>query len=299
MGTYFYLFFVLEMIAIPGRKVHQTTSAAGSKGSGRLSGELRLSTVGFGIFSLGLGVCVVGAYYLGFVTGKTLGVEAALSGSVASLPKLPIVVPIELPSEEESGKRDAVRSHDSVKMSSPQPAEAIKKDEEGLQRIPKLNLERPEPSQAQERSVIQKNEARPKERGTLGDNGGSVPLDPLEKVLDDRTAALKLTPTAAADVREGEGETEPGSKFLKEGTVPRGWYVQAAAVTTEEEARLAAGKLVSSGFPVVIEDVKIGKKQYYRILVGPEPEREPALRMVEQVKQERLLRGDPFLRRAK
>lgn len=290
------LFCVFSMIAIPGRRVHPTTPGSGSKGAVRSSRELRLTLVGFSIVSVGLGFCLIAAYYLGFVTGKTVGVEVALSGTVATLPKLPIVPPLELPPEEEKGKNQVARSLDSVKVTSPQPSEPLKKDEEGLQPIPKLNLERPESSQPLEKGVSQKNELRPKEKNT---SPTSVPIDPLEKVLDERTVALKLTPTAVAEAHEAEGDTKPGSKFLKEGTVPRGWYVQAAAVTTEDEAQSAAGKLVSSGFPVVIEDVKIGKKQYYRILVGPEPEREPALRMVEQVKRERLLKGDPFLRRAK
>jgi cell division protein FtsN len=284
------------MIAIPGQRVQSAGAASGSKASQRLSWELRLSRASFFVVSCLVGVIIVSAYYLGFVSGKAIGVEAALSGTAATLPKLPIAPPLELPAEEVKSVSEASRSLDSVKPPSPQPNAPLKKDEDGLQPIPKLNLELPEAAQSAEKVVARKGEARVKEKG---EPASTQPIDPLEKVLDDRATSLKLTPTAIAEVREGEGDAKPGSKFLKEGTVPRGWYVQAAAVTTEGEANSAAEKLVSSGFPVVIEDVKIGKKQYYRILVGPESEREPALRMVEQVKGEQLLKGDPFLRRSK
>jgi cell division septation protein DedD len=284
------------MIAIPGQRVQPKGAASGSKASQRSPWELRLSRGSFFVVSLLVGVIIVSAYYLGFVSGKAIGVEAALSGTVATLPKLPIIPPLELPAEEVKGASEASRSLDSAKPPSPQPTVALKKDEEGLQPIPKLNLELPEAEKPAEKVGAKKGEERAKDRG---ESASAKSVDPLEKVLDERAISLKLTPTAIAEVREGEGDTKPGSKFLKEGTVPRGWYVQAAAVTTEDEANLASEKLVSSGFPVVIEDVKIGKKQYYRILVGPESEREPALRMVEQVKREQLLKGDPFLRRSK
>lgn len=276
------------MIAIPSQRVQPTGAASGSKASQRSPWELRLSRGSFFVVSLLLGVIIVSAYYLGFVSGKAIGLEAALSGTVATLPKLPIIPPLEIPAEVVKDSSEASRSLDSAKPQSPQPTAALKKDEEGLQPIPRLNLELPEAEKPAD-----------KVGAKSGESASAQPIDPLEKVLDDRAASLKLTPTAIAEARDGEGDSKPGSKFLKEGTVPRGWYVQAAAVTTEDEANSAAEKLVSSGFPVVIEDVKIGKKQYYRILVGPESEREPALRMVEQVKRERLLKGDPFLRRSK
>lgn len=250
--------------------------------SGVARWELRLSSVSF--FSLSILVCssIVASYYLGFIAGKRVGVEAALDGTVASLPKLPIVPPLREREDEKEDRSDVVHQLDREGHPTAVPTVPLAKDKEGLQPIPEVRIG----------------------DAVGGDRKAENPRDALEQVLEERAAAITPTssPTPVPTVRQGSSERGNVSgvfELLRQGTVPPGWYVQVAAVTTVGEAQVTAAKIKTAGFAVVVEDVKIGKKQYYRVLVGPEGNKEPAQRMVEQVRRERLVKGEPFLRRAK
>lgn len=266
------------MVSIPGSRVPPTSSAGGGRAPRPLPWELRLSRSQFFLITVFAFGMVTTSYYLGFVSGKAVGVEAALDGAVASLPKLPIVPPLDEGDDEAGAGNEVVERLDVERPASPVPEVTLKKDSEGLQAIPEVQV----PSK-----------------------GLSRPQDTLEKVLEDRSVAVKTTATAAAPDASAQKATESdaggklGSQLLRQGSVPRGWYVQVAAPTTVEQARTAAAALVEAGFPVVVEDVKMGKNQYYRVLVGPEADKLPGERMVNQVKGTGIVKGDPFLRRVK
>ena len=76
-------------------------------------------------------------------------------------------------------------------------------------------------------------------------------------------------------------------------------FFQVAAPGKLDDANNLAKKLKESGFPVVIETANIRGQEYYRVLVGPEDEQRYSQTMVQQLKRESYLRGDPFLRRVK
>lgn len=266
------------MVSIPGSRVQPTEHSGGGRSSRALPWELRLSRSQFLLSTLLTFGVVISSYYLGFISGKAVGVEAALDGAVASLPKLPILPPLDEGEAESDAGSDVVERLDIERATSASPEVTLKKDSEGLQAIPQVRA----PSE-----------------------GGPRPQDALEKVLNDRSVVVKTTAIAAAPTVAAQKTAESGAvgklgvQLLRQGTVPRGWYVQVAAPTTAEQARAAAATLVEAGFPVVIEDVKLGKKQYYRVLVGPEAGKLPGERMVGQVKEAGVLKGDPFLRRVK
>lgn len=266
------------MVSIPGSRAQATTASGGGRTARPLPWELRLSRSQFALITLFAFGMATTSYYLGFVSGKAVGIEAALDGAVASLPKLPIVPPLDEGNDEAGAGSDVVERLDVERTVSPVTEVPLKKDSEGLQAIPEVQA----PSK-----------------------GLPKPQDALEKVLEDRAVVVKTTataavPTASAQKAAGsEAGSKLGSQLLRQGTVPRGWYVQVAAPTTVEQARVAAAALVNAGFPVVIEDVKMGKNQYYRVLVGPEADKLPGERMVSQVKEAGLVQGYPFLRRVK
>lgn len=83
------------------------------------------------------------------------------------------------------------------------------------------------------------------------------------------------------------------------GSVPRGWFAQVAAPKEREDADELAAKLRSSGFVVVIENAQVRGEAYYRVLVGPEESRNQAEILIKQLKRERYLDGEPFLRMVK
>lgn len=140
-----------------------------------------------------------------------------------------------------------------------------------------------------------------------------VPVRTVEKAA--LQEMVKQTPTPAPD-REKEKAKEK-EKLLKEkeaektaaaeavptpamgAKIAKGWYAQVAAPKELKDAEAIAGKLKKSGFPVVVEHAKVRGEDYYRILVGPESGQETASRLVNQLKRESYLEGEPFIRMAK
>jgi cell division septation protein DedD len=81
--------------------------------------------------------------------------------------------------------------------------------------------------------------------------------------------------------------------------VSAGWYAQVAAPSRVEDARDLGKKLRSSGFAVQIEQAKVRGQEYFRVLVGPESNRTYAERLVTQLKRERYIQGDPFIKKVR
>ena len=77
---------------------------------------------------------------------------------------------------------------------------------------------------------------------------------------------------------------------------PPGWYAQISAPRKLQDAEILSKKLKASGFKVVVENAKVRGEEYFRVLVGPETGRPVAERMLEQLKRESYISGDPFIR---
>lgn len=86
------------------------------------------------------------------------------------------------------------------------------------------------------------------------------------------------------------------SKTLVTKNIPRGWFAQIVAPRTQSEAEIIAGKLKASGFPVIVENAMVRGEEYFRVLVGPEDNRQQAERLLVQLKREPYVKGDPFIR---
>ena len=113
----------------------------------------------------------------------------------------------------------------------------------------------------------------------------------------------KITePTVIAKV-DHKKEVEP-NKIEKpekhEGLVLHsGWYVQVASAAKMNDASSLVNKLKESGFPAVVEEASIRGSSYFRVLVGPDEEKRYSETMVQQLKRESYIKGDPFIRRVK
>ncbi len=79
----------------------------------------------------------------------------------------------------------------------------------------------------------------------------------------------------------------------------RGWFAQVAAPKKRADADALVGKLRKSGFRVTIENADVRGEEYFRVLVGPEDNRQMAERLIGQLKREKYLQGDPFVRMVK
>ena len=78
-----------------------------------------------------------------------------------------------------------------------------------------------------------------------------------------------------------------------------GWYAQVAAPRKMADAEALAARLRKNGFPVSIESASVKGEAYYRVIVGPEDNKKQAQVLVEQLKSERSVQGEPFLRSIK
>lgn len=93
--------------------------------------------------------------------------------------------------------------------------------------------------------------------------------------------------------KEKEKEKTPPS------TLKRGWFAQVAAPKKKSDADALTSKLKASGFPVSIETAEVRGENYYRVMVGPEENRDQADRLLLQLKRESYLKSSPFLRMVK
>ena len=71
----------------------------------------------------------------------------------------------------------------------------------------------------------------------------------------------------------------------------KGWYVQVGSFGQEMNARGLRDRLAATGFPVQLQDVELGKKHAYRVLVGPSPSRTEAEKLAERLKSGQHLKG--------
>ena len=103
-----------------------------------------------------------------------------------------------------------------------------------------------------------------------------------------RSKVAALTPPARA--------TEPAADDQIQSVLPRGWFAQVAAPRKLKDADILAKKLKGSGFATVIETANVRGQDYFRVLVGPEETRKQAQVLVDQLKRETYIPGEPFLR---
>lgn len=82
-------------------------------------------------------------------------------------------------------------------------------------------------------------------------------------------------------------------------TLASGWYVQAAATRTGNDAVRMVAKFAAKGLDGVVEQAKVGKKEYFRVLVGPYAEKPKALEARNKVKAAKITGGEPFLKHVK
>ncbi|MBN8550876.1 MAG: SPOR domain-containing protein [Deltaproteobacteria bacterium] len=123
-----------------------------------------------------------------------------------------------------------------------------------------------------------------------------VKSQPVAKVETAKTETVKAAAVPEKTTAKAVSTTKEKNSSLVRDTLPSGWFAQIAAPKKMQDANALAGKLKASGFPVMIEVARVRGDEYYRVLVGPEQNRDRAQRLVGQLKRESYIQGDPFLR---
>lgn len=114
------------------------------------------------------------------------------------------------------------------------------------------------------------------------------------------TPTQKSVPTVAPTKAPKETPAEESSREATVRSVlPDGWFAQVAAPKKLSEAEAMVQKLRKAGFAVVVESANVRGENYYRVVVGPEASRVQAERLVEQLKRESSISGNPFVRRVR
>ena len=95
---------------------------------------------------------------------------------------------------------------------------------------------------------------------------------------------VKTAPKPAPPVKQAVPAV-PKTKPLQ------GWFVQVGSFGQEMNARGLRDRLAAAGFQVRIQDVELGKKHAYRVLVGPSTSRTAAGKQAEKLNSGQHLKG--------
>lgn len=266
------------------------------------------------------------SYYLGFFSGREIGVQLALANSAVNVARLPVVPPL----QREAGEEDTSEVYARLNAEKALDIAPTSQNENG-EEVPELTtiqttaegqpvVTHPEPegnaapesAPSYDPELVAKAagvdptaltpEAPPPDKVTeskapvVEEKTKEVKKEEKkkeEKKEEKKEAKLEAKPTPAA-----KKEPEPALRIDQKETsaLPRGWFAQVAARQKEGEARQIAEKLRGSGFPVVVESADVNGERYYRILVGPEDSKQTAERLVGQLKREPYIQGNPFVR---
>ncbi len=115
----------------------------------------------------------------------------------------------------------------------------------------------------------------------------------LEKIKQEKQKkALAAERAAKAAIVKNEPRAASGNPALKPG-----WFAQAAATRSENDALSIVRRFKIAGFNSSLERATVRGKQYYRVLVGPYGSRDAASAAREGIKSTGITNGEPFVKR--
>ena len=79
--------------------------------------------------------------------------------------------------------------------------------------------------------------------------------------------------------------------------MPSGWYVQLSAETEEGIALSNTESLRQSGYPAHIQEADVNGVHYFRVLIGPFPDRSKAKAAAPVAESTGFADGKPFVRK--
>ena len=122
------------------------------------------------------------------------------------------------------------------------------------------------------------------------------PSEKVTSVLSNPPIEYANSQASTQSIAQSQQRARLGQPTKRVRSISAGWYVQVAAPAREVDAHRLRATLRSSGFRSVIQQSKLGSQNSYRVLVGPEENRQHANILVKQLERERYLKGQPFLK---
>ena len=277
------------------------------------------------VLSIGLvSGLMAAAFYLGFYSGQSIGMQTARETSLASAMRLPIeaapeaenVAPRE-PATDVYAKLNDVPQHETAGAAKGASAKSAMPELGTIQDLEEAPLptailgDEPKAAATPVHDTIDSALAgvrvmggkQPDNNGkTLGEIArGNEPAptvkpvptpkpEPTARPTPQPTEKPKPTPTS---------KPAPQAENLVKSVLATGWYAQIIAPKSQTEAEAMARKLKGAGFAVVIENALVRGENYYRVLVGPEDNRTQAERLIAQLKREPAVKSEPFIRMVK
>jgi len=123
----------------------------------------------------------------------------------------------------------------------------------------------------------------------------SEPQPAVETVKTEAVLATVPEPVKAPEPVKVEPKPAPPDKQIVQvapKTEPlKGWYVQVGSFGQEMNAMGLRDRLVASGFQVRLQDIELGKKHAYRVLVGPSTSRTTAEKQPQKLQSSQQLKG--------
>jgi DedD protein len=123
----------------------------------------------------------------------------------------------------------------------------------------------------------------------------SEPQPAVETVKTEAVLATVPEPVKAPEPVKVEPKPAPPDKQIVQvapKTEPlKGWYVQVGSFGQEMNAMGLRDRLVASGFQVRLQDIELGKKHAYRVLVGPSTSRTTAEKQAQKLQSSQQLKG--------
>jgi cell division septation protein DedD len=275
---------------------------------------------------LGLAIgAIFGAYFIGFLSGRYVGFEAARTASGVEVPKLALneefpeknqkgwdsvygqlggsaVVGAEVKKPVEAQKPQQAESSVAARRDPISDPDAIfTQDLGGSQALVDDAPSKEISGTGGEVRVLGREgdfvEGTGAELEGRGGTPGSLKSAPAQEVAPKKAAVVE--PEVSAPVKVTKPVETKKEKVSVVKRLPKGYFAQVAAPKTKGEAEDLARRLRKSGFPVVVEDNSAGRSPFYRVMVGPEDNKVQADRMLGQLKREKYLDGKIFVRPVK
>ena len=244
-------------------------------------------------------VLLLATFIIGFKAGQKIGAKEVLDQAANQIVRLPIVRPIG-------------RDSETVSLAKLGPAEANNKPktEESERKIDFSSLS--EGSTAPAKEPAKEPDIDPLNPPT------NVAATDTKKKVDARYEVIypgkdKFLPPDTKklerEAKEKEVKEVPFNPVKPEPEKPAfnpstlapspGWYVQVTAVPTVSEVESLYEKLKAKDISLRVESASIRNKPYYRILIGPFPDREVAMEKRATSKSLTSTPGEPFIRQVK
>lgn len=273
------------------------------------------------------------SFVLGYFAGRTAGIKLAMERTATSQTKIPITSD---PTDQSQGEisdqvvdevYDRLRdkaAHDASPAPVPsndvpalgaiqesenkidplpevgstveaQPSQKPSKDLKEIQEVWDIPEKAEKHDKAEQPTAVAASKVVPTVEGTIRPQATSTPIKPTPSVAPTLAPAKTVISALAKEKEKAQVGTADGAKVVR-GVIPPGWYAQVAAPSSNSDAESLSSQLRSNGFHVVIENASVRGEVYYRILVGPEANRNQAEVLVDQLKRETYIKSEPFIK---